>query len=598
MPDVRVPYHGVDAWVAHRRSSSAATVAHRARRAARVRARAVAARSATRSSPRSRSRRSTSFAVMQHDSAHQFLARRDLRAAARRLPLARARRAPRGARWRHAVVVVAVVAGLVVAPGLDRQQRRCSTTSSLAQALSSASSQRYDWNHDYGPLNWPRDGREVLRVQAPASRLLEGRRTSTLFDGLRWLQGNETTAAGLDGGAAAAHIREWLQDAERRRSASLRLARSSSRPGIDARRSTRAPRQPVLTGPGDVHDARPAADAGQRLPRRSSTRRVPTRRAAARRVPCCRCRPQTDGTGLTDDRPAAPHAAASAAADPRAHPGMGRGRPGVRTPSRPSKPRRTRACTSSRASCALARRRRIDVHARGREPPRATATPTPRTHAAAPSPLVNFLFDERAGYCQQFSGAMALLLRIGGVPGARRGRLRARALRRPSAHEYVVRDIDAHSWVEVFFPGIGWVTARPDARRRARALADLATPRPRRRRRRRRCAIRRPSCPRVASSPTRSTASAPRAAASDDSGPPLVPHRDRRGARSRWAPRSSSARRRRRPPRRATVRRRALAELRARAASQRPAARARTRRSTRSRRRWRGTRRRGATCAR
>src|SRR5205085_2740454 len=27
--------------------------------------------------------------------------------------------------------------------------------------------------------------------------------------------------------------------------------------------------------------------------------------------------------------------------------------------------------------------------------------------------------------------------------------------------EYVVRDLDAHSWVEVFFPGIGWVTRDP-----------------------------------------------------------------------------------------------------------------------------------------
>src|SRR5437764_9916323 len=30
-----------------------------------------------------------------------------------------------------------------------------------------------------------------------------------------------------------------------------------------------------------------------------------------------------------------------------------------------------------------------------------------------------------------------------------------------STHEYVVRDLDAHSWIEVWFEGIGWVTFDP-----------------------------------------------------------------------------------------------------------------------------------------
>ena len=42
-------------------------------------------------------------------------------------------------------------------------------------------------------------------------------------------------------------------------------------------------------------------------------------------------------------------------------------------------------------------------------------------------------------------------------PASRPGSLR------PQAREYVVRDLDAHSWVEAWFPGIGWVTLRPDA---------------------------------------------------------------------------------------------------------------------------------------
>ena len=49
-------------------------------------------------------------------------------------------------------------------------------------------------------------------------------------------------------------------------------------------------------------------------------------------------------------------------------------------------------------------------------------------------------------------GAMALLLRMGGVPARVAVGLRARAASTASASEYVVRDVDAHSWVEAYFP--------------------------------------------------------------------------------------------------------------------------------------------------
>jgi protein-glutamine gamma-glutamyltransferase len=73
---------------------------------------------------------------------------------------------------------------------------------------------------------------------------------------------------------------------------------------------------------------------------------------------------------------------------------------------------------------------------------------------------VDFMFTSRLGYCQHFSGAMALLLRMGGVParvatGFSPGRFdRKRG-------EFIVRDDDAHSWVEAYFPGIGWDTFDP-----------------------------------------------------------------------------------------------------------------------------------------
>jgi hypothetical protein len=75
-------------------------------------------------------------------------------------------------------------------------------------------------------------------------------------------------------------------------------------------------------------------------------------------------------------------------------------------------------------------------------------------------PLASFLSEDLAGYCQQFSGAMALMLRMVGIParvasGFAPGRYVA------DDERYEVSDTDAHSWVEVYFPRIGWVAFDP-----------------------------------------------------------------------------------------------------------------------------------------
>ena len=75
-------------------------------------------------------------------------------------------------------------------------------------------------------------------------------------------------------------------------------------------------------------------------------------------------------------------------------------------------------------------------------------------------PLSDFLFEDRIGYCQQFSGAMALMLRMVGIP-ARVVSGFAPGVADPEDGSYTVRNLDAHSWVEGFFNGIGWVTFDP-----------------------------------------------------------------------------------------------------------------------------------------
>jgi hypothetical protein len=75
-------------------------------------------------------------------------------------------------------------------------------------------------------------------------------------------------------------------------------------------------------------------------------------------------------------------------------------------------------------------------------------------------PLPAFLDEDRAGYCQQFSGTMALMLRMLGIP-SRVAAGFAPGGRDPEQNNYLVDDTDAHNWVEVFFPNIGWTTFEP-----------------------------------------------------------------------------------------------------------------------------------------
>ena len=95
-----------------------------------------------------------------------------------------------------------------------------------------------------------------------------------------------------------------------------------------------------------------------------------------------------------------------------------------------------------------------------------------------PIPLMGFLYQERRGYCQQFSGAMALMLRMAGIPARVAAGFSPGSFNKDTG-EYRVRDLDAHSWVEVWFQGIGWVPfdptpARSPAQSQSSALATSA----------------------------------------------------------------------------------------------------------------------------
>ena len=75
-------------------------------------------------------------------------------------------------------------------------------------------------------------------------------------------------------------------------------------------------------------------------------------------------------------------------------------------------------------------------------------------------PVDWFLFDVKAGYCEQFATAAALMLRSVGVP-ARLATGYATGDYDPVLNQAIVREHDAHAWVEVWFPGRGWVPVDP-----------------------------------------------------------------------------------------------------------------------------------------
>ena len=84
----------------------------------------------------------------------------------------------------------------------------------------------------------------------------------------------------------------------------------------------------------------------------------------------------------------------------------------------------------------------------------------PTQPPAGLAPLDFFINESHEGYCQHYAGAMALMLRMGGVPA------RVATGFSPGGYSdrkkaWIVRDTDAHAWVEIWFDEYGWVTVDP-----------------------------------------------------------------------------------------------------------------------------------------
>ncbi len=370
---------------------------------------------------------------------------------------------PRDARSAGVAGLGVAVLALGVAPVLDGPSPWWDyETWALSAATSKTTA--FSWDHDYGPLDWPRDGRELLRVR-PQKGVAAYWKAENLdvFDGQAWRRTyfsdspeRQTPGASADPASA----RKWSQkirvSVRNLRSREVITAGVATAVDVPPRGTlTAAPGVFVTAGRplrrGDVYTAEVyAPDPSPQQMRLASAdyedwhdEYLTVGIGGGRGVP----------GGLTKVR----FQAFPDVGDPVIME--------VREPNFPESAARELEASPLARTWELAQRLKADSETPYRyvrqvenylrlgfsyteRPPRSAET------------LDGFLFDAKQGFCQQYSGAMALLLRMGGVPARVSAGFTSGSLDRKT-NEYVVRDLDAHSWVEAWFPGYGWVTFDP-----------------------------------------------------------------------------------------------------------------------------------------
>jgi transglutaminase-like putative cysteine protease len=354
-----------------------------------------------------------------------------------------------------AIAGLAGIGAVVAAPGLD-QHKPWLNYQALAGTFAPAHVETFDWTQSYGPLHWPRNGREILDVKAAHPDYWKAENLD-VFNGTAWTQGILPGAADVPPPSLAAELK-WTQTLK----VTLRAIRTADviGAGYTANGPTHVAQQVVQgyspgtwtaapdLAPGDsyqitAYSPHPTAreltaTAGLRYPGQLSGYRsiMLPGRAISSTKPAVLFAPfhsgetveSVNGVFSSDGATTvmkSPYAGAFALAQKLA--------------SQSATPYAFAQSVKSYLSHGF------------------TYNESPPT---SPYPLESFLFRDRVGYCQQFSGAMALLLRMGGVPARVAAGFTTGTLDSTRGH-YVVSDLDAHDWVEVWFPLYGWVKFDP-----------------------------------------------------------------------------------------------------------------------------------------
>jgi protein-glutamine gamma-glutamyltransferase len=373
-------------------------------------------------------------------------------------PGASAGGATRAARW----LILPALLALALRPALSST----SAWIGFREASGTSSAQvTFQWDQVYGPINWPRTEATMLRVAESHPGLL---RITSLdrFDGLRFLRSNAAPGiARLDAGTGLRRHRWVTHDAVT--VAGLRSRLLVGGDGLALRLAWMSRASPRLTREADgTIAARSVLTSGAYTVTSYRPRPAVSELRRARRtfprayLPYARFElPAPSASGLIQPRFAAEASAAAPAARAIGPSAAGRA---------PSADRATAARVEASPYGPMFRL--AQSFAAGAPSAYEVAARIQRYLLAnyrydehvprARYPLEAFLFEQRRGYCQQFSGAMTLMLRMDGIPARVASGFKP-TIYDPVSGTWKIRAVDAHSWVEVFFTGVGWVSFDP-----------------------------------------------------------------------------------------------------------------------------------------
>lgn len=355
-----------------------------------------------------------------------------------------------------AVALCAAAAALAViaAPALERH-RPWLDPHSIAGRLVGARNDSFDWSQGYGPIDWPRDFRTVLEVRAPAADYWKAENLD-LFAGRGWVldavPGAEDPSSAISQ-SARARWTHTIQVTVRSMASSQVIAAGAAGQPTGLAQSVVPDQSPGtwsadgVLGPGESYSIRTysphpsdaeLAAAGTAYPSMLLPGYLTIYIPGPAQLP-----------GQLQQVVFAP---------------FGSSRATAYGPASPDPSPLLRASPYARAYALALRLERSAptplTYVRAVEAYLARGFAYNENPPVAAYPLETFLFATRAGYCQQFAGAMALLLRMGGVP-ARVSVGFTQGSYDSATRRWVVSDLDAHAWVEAWFPSYGWVRFDP-----------------------------------------------------------------------------------------------------------------------------------------
>jgi len=357
--------------------------------------------------------------------------------------------------------------GMIVAPAID-QGTPWINTHELASGFTPAHVERFDWTQRYGPLNWPHSGNDVFSVTASRGVFTgEYWKTENLdnFDGTGWSD-DGTSAGTAPIGVSQQTLAEYTQTLTVGITAMTtnQVIAAGFAPQPPAHLTTPAQPgtsvgtwiSPTSLGPGDTYtvqvyvphpSAARLARAGDDYPADVRGADLSLVLPQLRLSPNDRARllrpiPETVMFPAFGSHAAAPHA--------RTAPDM----IGLIKNSPYSQAYTVAHRLARESSTPYGFVQRVMGYLSIANGFSYNQNPPPAQY-----PLASFLVD-KIGYCQQFAGTMALLLRMGGVP-ARVATGFTTGTYDSATKRYLVSDLDAHAWVEAWFPHYGWVTFDP-----------------------------------------------------------------------------------------------------------------------------------------